>query len=223
MKTKTILACLVILGSSCEKQHTTIPPPPENSAEIAALRKQVQELTRKKLEAPTASTPTPNLKPPVTAANAPAQLTTPSRGKPLDRGILGMTEEEALAKYGAPVIEMREGNPKLKDSRPAELALTFEKDGVFIAVKFFKKRIAKAQYIRKDRSSFTKSEAEVILRNHSNLQWVYLGDPGDGQQWDTKDRTAIAINSASGSLLSVVTREFTEATITASKQALRGL
>ena len=139
------------------------------------------------------------------------------------RGVLGMTETETRTKYGTPVVEIKPGNPVLTQMAPAELALTFEKNGIYIATQYYHGKVAKVQYIRKDKQHFAKNEAEVLLTNNATVRWVYLGDPGDGQQWDSADRSSVAINSTSQSLLSVVTREFTKAITAASKSSLRGL
>lgn len=155
-----------------------------------------------------------------------ARHETPIAGTAIDatsRGVLGMTEAEARMKYGTPVVEIKPGNPVLTQMAPAELALTFEKNGIYIAAQFYQGKVAKVQYIRKDKQSFGKSEAEVLLSNNTNLRWVYLGDPGDGQQWDTADHSTVAINSTSQSLLSIVTRAYTKAITAASKSSLRGL
>lgn len=62
MKTFTlaVLICVLVIVTACHKQQATAPPVPDNSAEIAALRKQVDELSRQLKAAKIVSvTPTP--------------------------------------------------------------------------------------------------------------------------------------------------------------------
>lgn len=131
------------------------------------------------------------------------------------RGVLGMSESEAREKYGKPIIEGK--HPA------AEKTLTFEKDGIYIITDFLAGKVARVNYVRKDQRPFQRAEAEMLLKNNTALRWVYIGDPGDGQQWDTADRSTIAINDTTKSQLSISTRVFISASQAASKAALRGL
>jgi hypothetical protein len=55
-----ILLIVLVVLLACERRPTsTAPPPPDNSAEIAALRKQVEELARQLHEVQTATKRTP--------------------------------------------------------------------------------------------------------------------------------------------------------------------
>ena len=106
MKTRAFIAYLACLAS-CEKQQTSIPPPPDNSAEIDALRKQVQELTRK-LDAISASTPAPNPKP--TPVSREARLIA-ARQRASRALLMAPREDQLKAALSARTLQDRGGKP----------------------------------------------------------------------------------------------------------------
>src|ERR1700735_5566862 len=93
---KTFALTVFLLGlvilTACRKQQATVPPVPDNSAEIAALRERVDELSRKlqKIETP-ASTPTPK---PVSLPTRESRLATARQRA--SRALLTASREDQL-------------------------------------------------------------------------------------------------------------------------------
>lgn len=133
------------------------------------------------------------------------------------RPVIGMTEAETRTKYGEPVKEV--GNDP-----PADRGLTFEKNGIYIGVRFFGGRVGQVLYIRKDKRPFLRQEAEVLIENNSNgKKWDYRSDVRKNQNWESEDSGMMAINCDDVGLLSISTREFVEAAERIAANRLKGL
>lgn len=127
-------------------------------------------------------------------------------------GTLGLTEAEAREKYGKPVVVIAAGQAEA----PAELALTFEKDGIYIVTEFYQGRVARVVYVRKDRRAFAEHEVQILLRNQMPA-WTPTREG-----WSSPDGRFIAVHWPA-SQLSICLRSFVQMRLHLDRQSLRGL
>ena len=114
--------------------------------------------------------------------------------------LMGMTEEQAIKKYGRPIDQALTERWK---------TLLFAKKTIHIAAHFSKGRVIACSYVREDGREFAVDEVEVLLRNIRAQGWVFRGamDGGKSDLWQTQDGSLSAINSAGKSLLNIVSEE----------------
>jgi hypothetical protein len=127
-------------------------------------------------------------------------------------GTLDLDEAAVRAKYGRPVLEASGSHI----DPPADRFLTFEKDDIYIVIEFYRNRVVRVIYVRKNHRPFSREEVQVLLGNQAP-DWLSTSD-----QHVTPDRRLIAVHSPR-SQLAIASRAYIDLKTSLKRQSLRGL
>ena len=131
-----------------------------------------------------------------------------------DRSAIGMTDEQARAKYGVPVSAV-------KGNAPSEKALLFERNGIIIVVEMLHGHVGRVSYARQDKGLFNEAQAETLLHNNGD-GWQQLESANAGiENW--RNGSLLALHDVKRGTLIIMTKEFMREYKELGVDALKGL